>query len=95
MSEPKTEQVTVRRAPKVPVFMILGGALGAIATLILTSLYPVDPTVGFAASFAYFCLFGIPAGVVLGALVALIIDRVSIRRARSVSVEVTTSRDEA
>ena len=93
MSEPKTEQVTVRRAPKVPVFMILGGALGAIATLVLTSLYPVDPTVGFAASFAYFCLFGIPAGVVLGALVALIIDRVSIRRARSVSVEVTTLRD--
>ena len=93
MSEPKTEQVTVRRAPKVPVFMILGGALGAIATLVLTSLYPVDPTVGFAASFAYFCLFGIPAGVVLGALVALIIDRVSIRRARSASVEVTTSRD--
>jgi len=93
VSEPKTEQVTVRRAPKVPVFMILGGALGAIATLVLTSLYPVDPTVGFAASFAYFCLFGIPAGVVLGALVALIIDRVSIRRARSASVEVTTSRD--
>ena len=51
------------------------------------SLFPSDPNVGFIALFAYFCLYGIPAGVVLGALVALILDRRSSKRARTVAAE--------
>ena len=89
MSEqPEVEQVTVRRAPKYPAFLIVGGGLGAIVTLILTSLYEVDPAVGFGATFAYFCLFGIPTGVVIGAVLALILDRRATKRARQVGVEV-------
>lgn len=88
MSETPTEQATVRRAPKIPAFLIVGGGLGAIATLILTSLFPVDPAVGFGATFGYFALFGVPAGVVLGAVLALILDRVSARRAKTVDVAV-------
>lgn len=80
-------EVTVRRAPKLPVFLVLGGALGAIATLILTSLYPADKNVGFAATFGYFLLYGIPAGVVLGAAVGLVLDAVSRRRARTMVAE--------
>lgn len=80
-------EVTIRRAPKLPVFLILGGALGAITTLILTSLRPADPAVGFAATLGYFLLFGIPAGVALGAAVGLILDRVSVARAKTVTVE--------
>lgn len=79
-------EVSIRRAPRIGVFLVLGGALGALVTLILTSLFPADPSVGFLASFAYFCLYGIPAGVLLGGLVALVLDRISIRRARTVTV---------
>lgn len=93
MSDKAPDEVTVRRAPKIPVFMIVGGGVGAIVTLILTSLFPADPNVGFGALFAYFALFGITGGVALGALVALILDRISIRRARTVTVEVTTETD--
>lgn len=88
MSQPQTtEQVTVRRAPKFPAFMIVGGGIGAIVTLTLTSLFRADPSVGFGASFAYFALFGVPAGVVLGAVLALVLDRVSTRRAKTVTAE--------
>jgi hypothetical protein len=78
--------VSIRRAPRIGVFLIFGAMLGAIVTLVLTSLFEPDPAVGFLASYAYFCLFGIPAGVVLGGLVALVLDLVSTRRARTVTV---------
>ncbi|MCY7411821.1 MAG: hypothetical protein LH471_02100 [Salinibacterium sp.] len=91
MSEPQntppdvpadTQEVRVRRAPKVPAFLILGAGLGAIVTYILTALYPADPLIGFGALFAYFALFGIPAGTLLGALVALTLDFIASRRAK-------------
>ncbi len=66
---------------------IIGGAVGAIATLAATSAFEVDPAVGFWALFAYFALFGITAGIVLGCVVAIILDAVSRRRVRTVVVE--------
>jgi hypothetical protein len=83
-------EVTVRRAPKYPVFLLLGGVLGLLATLILTSLYPVDPTIGFGTLFGYFLIYGVPAGVLLGALVAILLDVISVRRAKRVRAEQTT-----
>lgn len=83
----EVQQVTIRRAPKLGVFLVLGAAVGALVTLILTSLFPADPNVGFAATYAYFCLYGVPAGVVLGAVVGLAFDRRSVRKARTVTVE--------
>ncbi|MBX3195299.1 MAG: hypothetical protein KF727_09415 [Microbacteriaceae bacterium] len=80
-------EVRIRRAPKLGVFIVIGGALGAIATLVLTSLYPADKAVGFAATFGYFLLYGIPAGVALGAVVGLVLDAISRRRARTVTAE--------
>lgn len=80
-------EVRIRRAPKLGVFIALGALVGAIVTLIVTSQFPADPSVGFAATAGYFLLYGIPAGVVLGAVVALIIDRVSIARSRTITVE--------
>jgi MFS family permease len=82
----KPTEVRVRRAPKFGRFAIIGGAVGAIATLAVTSAFPVDPAVGFWALFAYFALFGVTAGVVLGVVIALIFDAVSRRRARTVTV---------
>jgi cell division septal protein FtsQ len=81
------DEVRIRRAPKLPAFMIVGGGVGAIATYIGTSLFPIDPTVGFAALFGYFALYGVTVGVVVGALLALIIDRIGLSRARNVMVE--------
>jgi hypothetical protein len=81
-------EVRVRRAPRLPVFLVLGALLGAIATFIVTATVgQVDPKVGFAATFGYFCLYGVPAGVVVGALIALLLDRRSQRRSRIVSAE--------
>ena len=80
-------EVRIRRAPKLPVFLVLGALLGFLVTLFLTSRFTPDPHVGFLASFGYFLLFGIPAGVALGATIGLIIDAVSRRRSRLVTVE--------
>ena len=95
MSNNSTDRVTVRRAPRIPAFIGLGAIVGVLATLILTSLFPVDPAVGFGALFAYFALYGVTGGVVLGALVGIILDRVSTRRARSVDVEVERSTEDS
>jgi hypothetical protein len=85
--QPQTDQVKIRRAPKFGAFLAVGAVAGFIATLILTSLFPTDPSVGLPATVAYFSLYGVSAGVVLGAVVALILDRVSSKRAKSISVE--------
>jgi hypothetical protein len=87
VSDPELSEVRIRRAPKLGVFLLVGAVLGTLVTLILTSLFPADPAIGFAASFGYFLLFGAPAGAAVGALVGLIIDRVSLARSRTVTVE--------
>jgi hypothetical protein len=89
--QPRTNDVRIRRAPKFSVFLILGGGIGAIVTFILTALYPVDPNVGFGALFGYFALYGVTGGVLLGALVAIILDRRADRRAQAGTVVVETT----
>lgn len=91
--EAGTEKVTLRRAPKIPAFLIVGGGVGAIVTFILTSLFPVDPLVGFGPLFAYFALFGVTGGVLLGAILALIVDRRSKKRAKPGEAEFITERE--
>jgi hypothetical protein len=80
-------EVRLRRAPRLPIFLVLGALLGAIVTLIVTASQPADPKIGFAATYGYFCVFGVPAGIVFGALVGLVLDRVSVRRSRVVNAE--------
>lgn len=94
MTESTTEtEVSIRRAPKFPIFLILGGALGSTATLVLTMLQPADPTIGYTALFGYFLLYGLPAGVLLGALVAIVLDVISKRTAKRAVAEVTAVAD--
>lgn len=93
MSEPSTEpgtateQARIRRAPRVAVFLVIGAVLGAIVALVLTATGHVSPRVGFGATWGYLCLLCIPVGIGLGAVVALVLDRVSRRRSRMVTVE--------
>ena len=87
---PKQVEVTVRRAPKFGAFIVVGAGIALIATLIVTALFPSDPNVGFPALVAYFSLFAVPAGAAIGALIALLIDRRSSRRAKTIAAEEET-----
>lgn len=81
--EPREEEMLVRRAPKLAPFVLLGIAVGLIGTLLATSLFPADPSVGFAVLAGYFSLYGVTAGLVLGILVWLVLDRRSKREEKS------------
>ena len=67
--------------------MVVGGLIGFLATIVATSLFPADPVVGYAALLGYFSLFGVTAGVLLGAIVGIVLDRRSQRMARTVEAE--------
>lgn len=78
-------KVTIRRAPKLWVFLALGIIIGILAALVLTTVFEVDPAVGATGTFAYLALYAIPLAVALSIGVALLLDRASRRRARTVS----------
>lgn len=79
------QQLSVRRAPKISAFLVVGGALGFLVTLIVTTLVPRNPEsqVGLGTLVAYFSIYGITAGVLVGAIVGIALDRRSRRRART------------
>ncbi len=81
------DSVQVRRSPRYGRFIILGAGLGAVATFIVTNLFPIDPSVGFGALFGYLLLFGVPIGAALGGLAAVIFDVVNSRRAKVMEAE--------
>jgi hypothetical protein len=87
--QPTTERATVqvRRAPKIPAFMVVGGLIGFLGTLVATSIFPADPQVGFAALLGYFSLYGVTAGVVVGAVIGIVLDRRSQKRIRTLEAE--------
>lgn len=77
-------QVVVRRSPRYNHFMLFGAILGAVVALILTFAFPPNGTYDRGQVFGYLLLVGVALGVGLGALVALILDRVVGRRGKSV-----------
>lgn len=89
------ETVRVRRAPKITVFLLLGAALGVLLALILTFAFngtaETSPNTGFEYSqgqvFGFLLVACIPIGIAVGAVVALILDRRSRRRAQDVAVD--------
>jgi uncharacterized membrane protein YbjE (DUF340 family) len=87
-SDDRPTTVRIRRAPKISVFLILGGVVGVIVSLILTASFPIDESVGFGATFGYFAIYGVVLGVLVGAVVAIVLDRASSRRAKDVTASV-------
>lgn len=89
------ETVRVRRAPKFSVFLLVGAALGLLAAMILTFSFDgtdyASPNTGLVYSsgqvFGFLALIFVPVGLVLGAVVALLLDRRSRSRTREVTVD--------
>lgn len=86
---PAVREVTVRRAPKFVPFMVLGAILGFLAALVLAYTGPEDPTLTRESILGFFTVaFALP-GVLLAALLVLVIDRRSVRRAERARAERT------
>jgi hypothetical protein len=80
----------LRRSPKLSAFVAVSAVLGFLGTAVVTSLYPADPSLGFATVFAYFSLYGITGTVAIGIVLWLIIDIRSRKRAMDVTLEIET-----
>jgi hypothetical protein len=81
------DEVRVRRAPKYSAFLAVGGGLGAIVAFLATATNQVDPEVGFLQMFLFLGLFGVTFGMLLGGIVALVLDRRYSRRSTTVTAE--------
>lgn len=79
--------VTVRRSPRYFNFMLLGALIGAIAALVLTVGFPENAEFGATQVFGFLLLAFVTLGVTLGAVAAIIIDRVISRRGKTVVVD--------
>ena len=94
-SQDRIETVRVRRAPKISVFLIAGGALGLLVALILTFAFngtaDPSPNTGVEYSqgqvFGFLALICVPIGIALAGVTALILDRRSQGRTRQVTVD--------
>jgi ABC-type Fe3+-siderophore transport system permease subunit len=84
------DEVRVRRAPKYPVFIFGGIVVGIVVTFIAVLVAPGAGDTPFLQAFGYFVLYGIAIGALFGAIVAVVLDAIANRRARSVQTERTT-----
>lgn len=84
---PERRQITVRHAPRFLPFLALGVIAGFIAALVVAYGGAEDPEYTRSATLGFFTImFAIP-GLIAGALVALLLDWISVRRMRRATVE--------
>ena len=84
---PERREVIVRRAPKYVPFLILGALVGiAVAAFIAFGL-PGDESYDPGSVFGFFLVLCGAGGAILGAVAALVLDRLSVRRAEHAVVE--------
>ncbi len=84
---PHRRQITVRRAPKFGIFLALGALLAFVVALILALSSPESAEHSRTAVIGFFTVILILPGVAVGAVVWLILDRISVRRSREATVE--------
>lgn len=86
---PAYREVTVRRAPKFVPFMAVGAILGFLAAFVVAYTGPADPTLTRESVLGFFTVaFALP-GLLLAALLVLIFDRRSVKRAERARAERT------
>ena len=84
---PARRDITVRRAPRFVPFMILGAIVGAIVAAIIAYGRPADPAFDAGTVFGFFLIVCAGGGVILFSVLALILDRVSVKRSERAVVE--------
>ena len=87
MSDPQRRQVRVRRSPKVTVFLGIGAALGALVAVVAVNVTPADATTPRIQAIGFLVLLLAPVGALVGGTIALVIDGVLERRAKTVDAE--------
>jgi hypothetical protein len=87
MSEPERRSVRVRRSPKIGTFLLIGAVVGVLVAIIAVNVTPADATISTPQAIGFLALLLAPLGAALGAVVALIVDRLSERGARVVEAE--------
>lgn len=85
--EPERRGVTVRRAPRYVPFLILGGIVGVAAAAVVAFTVPGSASYDPGSVFGFFTILFAAGGALLGAAAALILDRLSVRRAEHAVVE--------
>ena len=80
-------EVRVHRSPRYFRFMLTGAILFAIVALVLTFSFPENPTYDRGSVFGFLLAIGVAVGVAVGSVVALLVDRSTSRRARSVKAD--------
>lgn len=84
---PERREITIRRAPRFVPFMVLGAVAAFVVAVVMAYTGPENPqytresVLGF-----FFVILALP-GVGLGSIAALILDRISVRRAKHAIVE--------
>ena len=86
------DEVSIRRAPKFGVFILGGAVLGFLATLVvITATMNIDrgdqQDASFGTLVGYFSLWGVTLGALVGAIAAVVLDRVLARRAARLTAE--------
>lgn len=84
---PARRMVTVRRAPRFVPIMVLGALLGFAAAAFIAYTGPEDPTLTRASVLGFFTVLLALPGLLLGGVAALVLDRISIRRANRAVAE--------
>ena len=87
-------EVTVRRAPRYVPFLVLGGVLGVAAAAFVAFGLPGDPSFDRGSVFGFFLVMFGAAGAILGAVAALVLDRLSVKRQRRAIVEAVPESDD-
>jgi hypothetical protein len=80
-------EVTVRRAPKYVPFLILGALVGVAVAAAVAYGLPASESFDPASVFGFFLVLFAAGGAILGAVLALVLDRLSVKRQRRAVVE--------
>ena len=80
-------EITVRRAPKFVPFMILGAVVGAIVAAVIAYGRQADPAFDAGTVFGFFLIVCAGGGVILFSILALVLDRISVKRSQRAVVE--------